>query len=66
VFSKAILDTLVEWHLYDYKIKLINRVRLEDLKYSLLRKITFKELKAYKKYITENLGKGFIKISALL
>ena len=56
-FSKAASDKLLPHRLYDYKIKLEAE---HQLLYSPLYKHTKEELQAAKKYITENLAKGFI------
>jgi len=47
---------------WDYKIKLVNGVKFEDLGFSPLYKIIIKELEVYLKYVNKNLAKGFIKI----
>lgn len=64
VFSKAISDDLAERQSYDHKIELTEGGRPEDLGYSPLRKMTLEEMEACKKYITENLDKGFIEASS--
>lgn len=64
VFSKAISDGLAERRTYDHKIELVEGGRPEDLGYSPLRKMTLEEMEACKKYITENLEKGFIESSS--
>ena len=63
MFLKKELDKLVPYYKYDYKIKLIAN---NNLGYSLLRKHTEEELRTMKKYITENLDKGFISTSTAL
>ena len=62
VFSKVKSNILPPYYSYDYKIKLKGEGK-KALKYSLLYKILIKELKAVKEYITDNLNKGFIKLS---
>jgi hypothetical protein len=60
MFSKSKSDKLSLHRLYDYKIELKGN---NALKYSLLYKITIAELKTVKKYLINNLDKGFIKAS---
>jgi hypothetical protein len=57
VFSKAKSDQLLPYQEYNHKIQL---ERESNLGFSLLYNHSVKELKAVKKYITENLCKGFI------
>jgi hypothetical protein len=64
-FSKAASNKLPLYCLYDYKISLETRIEA-NLKYSLLYKILLKEFKAMKKYLLNNLNKGFIKASQAL
>ena len=58
VFFKKVLNILLFYYLYNYKIKLKTK---NNLKYSLLYKIITKELKTIKQYLIKNLNKGFIK-----
>jgi hypothetical protein len=60
MFSKSKSDKLLLHQLYNYKIKLKDN---NTLKYSLLYKIITAELKTVKKYLINNLDKGFIKAS---
>jgi hypothetical protein len=60
MFFKNKSDKLLLYQLYNYKIKLKGD---NTLKYSLLYKITIAELKTVKKYLINNLDKGFIKVS---
>jgi hypothetical protein len=60
MFFKSKSDKLPLHRLYDYKIKLKDNNTFE---YSLLYKITTAELKTVKKYLINNLDKGFIKAS---
>lgn len=64
VFSKAISDDLAESRPYDHSIDLVDGGRPEELGYSPLRKMTLEEMEACKKYVTENLDKGFIQASS--
>ena len=57
VFSKSESDKLSPYWSYNYKIELIGK---NNLGYLLLRQYTLEELTTIKKYITENLQKGFI------
>jgi hypothetical protein len=63
VFSKSKSDKLPSHWLYNHKIKLKNN---NTFKYSLLYKITTAKLKTVKKYLINNLDKGFIKASQAL
>ena len=63
MFLKKESDKLVPYCKYDYKIELIVN---NNLGYSPLRKHIEEELYTIKKYITENLDKGFISISTAL
>jgi hypothetical protein len=63
VFFKSKSDKLLLYRLYNHKIKLKGD---NTLKYSLLYKITTAELKTVKKYLINNLDKGFIKASQAL
>jgi hypothetical protein len=63
MFSKSKSDKLPLHRLYNYKIKLKND---NALRYSLLYKITTAKLKTIKKYLINNLDKGFIKASQAL
>ncbi|KAI0991102.1 hypothetical protein K3495_g17085, partial [Podosphaera aphanis] len=62
VFSKAESDKLPPHRAYDHKIELEGQGE-RSLKYSPLYKMSLDELEAVKKYITENLDKGFIEPS---
>ena len=55
---------LALYQLYNHKIKLT--AKLTSLGYLLLRSHMLKELEAMKKYITDNLGCRFIKLSKAL
>ena len=57
IVSKEASDTLLLHRSYNYKIKL---GRLNTLGYSLLYKMTTLELKKTKRYLLDNLYKGFI------
>ena len=59
VFSKAASDILPPHRIYDHKIQLEKEVE-GNLGYSPLYKMTTAELEATKKYLLENLDKGFI------
>jgi hypothetical protein len=63
VFFKSKSDKLPSHRLYNHKIELKGD---NTLKYSLLYKITTAELKTVKKYLINNLDKGFIKASQAL
>ena len=60
MFSKAALDILPPYYLYNYKIKLIGD---NNLKVSPLYSYLSKELKILKQYLVNNLNKEFIKAS---
>ena len=60
MFSKRESDRLTRCTYLDHYIDLLPSVNLEELGYSALYKISLEELEAYRKYITENLAKGFI------
>jgi len=57
VFSKAVSDQLAPYRSYDHKIQLEGE---NNLGFSLLYNHNLEELRAIKKYITDNLQKGFI------
>jgi hypothetical protein len=59
IFLKLVLDQLLLYRSYDYKI--VFESDKKELIYSLLYKISIKELEAIKQYLFENLDKGFIK-----
>ena len=59
VFSKATSNKLPPYCLYNHQIELEPN-KIVDLGFSLLHQQTIEELLATKKYIVENLGKGFI------
>jgi hypothetical protein len=63
MFFKSKSDKLLLYQLYNHKIKLKDN---NTLKYSLLYKITTAELETVKKYLINNLNKGFIKASQAL
>jgi hypothetical protein len=63
MFSKSKSDKLPLHRLYNHKIKLKGD---NTLRYSLLYKITTAELKTIKKYLINNLNKGFIEASQAL
>jgi hypothetical protein len=63
VFFKSKSDKLSLHRLYNHKIELKGDNTLE---YSLLYKITTAELEIVKKYLINNLDKGFIKASQAL
>lgn len=64
VFSKAESDQLSSFRPRHYhKIELLEGSRPEDLGFSPLYRMTADELEACRKYITENLHKGFIESS---
>ena len=54
------LDELLLYYLYNYKIKLELGAQLS---YGLLYSQSTKELKLVKEYLIKNLNKGFIKVS---
>lgn len=66
VFSKRESDKLPPLHGMNHHIDLEEGKRLEDLKYSLLYKMTLEELEACRQYVTDNLRKGFIAPSSAL
>ena len=59
MFSKAVSNKLPPYCLYNHQIELEPN-KIVDLGFSLLCQQTIEELLATKKYIVENLGKGFI------
>jgi hypothetical protein len=63
MFFKSKSDKLSLHRLYNHKIKLKDN---NTLKYSLLYKITTAKLKTVKKYLINNLNKGFIKANQAL
>jgi hypothetical protein len=63
VFSKAVSDQLVPYRLYNYKIQLEGK---NNLGFSLLYNYNLEDLQTIKKYITDNLQKGFIASSSTL
>ena len=64
VFSKYDSNTLPEHRPCDHKIELEEGHRPEELGYSPLCKMSLDELEAVRKYILENLSKGFIEASS--
>jgi hypothetical protein len=63
VFSKAVSDQLVPYRSYNYKIELEGE---NNLGFSPLYNYNLEELQTIKKYITDNLQKGFIAPSSTL
>jgi hypothetical protein len=63
VFFKSKSDKLFSHRLYNHKIELKDD---NTLRYSLLYKITTAELETVKKYLINNLDKGFIEASQAL
>jgi hypothetical protein len=63
MFFKSKSDKLLLYWLYNHKIKLKGD---NTLRYSLLYKMITAELKTVKKYLINNLDKGFIKTSQAL
>jgi hypothetical protein len=63
VFLKEALNQLPPHCTYDHKIQLENADSLNDIGYSLLYYYSAVELEEVKRYITENLDKGFINTS---
>jgi transposase InsO family protein len=61
VFSKAASDQLPPHRLYDHQIHL--ETDEKELTYSPLYKMSLEELEATKRYLLDNLGKGFIEPS---
>ncbi|EDO04015.1 hypothetical protein SS1G_06497 [Sclerotinia sclerotiorum 1980 UF-70] len=62
VFSKQESDILPPHRSYDHSIKLEDRAE-ESLTYSPLYKMSIEELEVVKRYLTDNLSKGFIEPS---
>ena len=62
-FSKVDSDKLLLHHSYDYKIKLERPESSQELGYSPLYYQLTQELEEVKRYLTENLDKGFIVLS---
>ena len=60
VFSQTDSDILLPYRLYDYKISLMEE---KTLPWGVLYSISQDELKVLKKYLEENLSKGFIRAS---
>jgi hypothetical protein len=60
IFSKKVSDTFLLYCLYNYKIIL---EKPNDFGYSLLYKLTIKELEKTKRYFLDNLNKGFFELS---
>jgi hypothetical protein len=63
VASKAEFNKLLSYWPYDYQIKLEQGVLTSDLKFHLLYCMLAEELEVVKKYLVENLDKGFIEPS---
>jgi hypothetical protein len=66
MFSKKILNQLLLYYTYNYKIQLKNANSLNNIRYSLLYYYLTVKLEKVKQYITKNLDKGFINISQAL
>ena len=66
VFSKEVSDTLRSYGKYNYKIKLLNDVRLGTLRHSALWGISASQLEFVKKFLEEHLKKEFIEVSNAL
>src|SRR6266536_2720759 len=64
--SKTESDKLAPHRLYDHQIELEKDALTSDLKFHLLYCILSKELEVVKKYLVENLDKGFIESSQAL
>ncbi len=65
IFNKVEFNKLSLYRFkMDYKIEV--KGNINDLSYNLLYKIFISKLKAYKKYLINNLRKGFIKSSFTL
>jgi hypothetical protein len=62
VFDRQEADKLPERRSYDYKIELKDN---QQLSYGPLYNMSQNELKVLRKYLEENLGKGFIRVSFL-
>jgi hypothetical protein len=60
VFLKEISDTFLLYCLYNYKIIL---EKPNNFRYSLLYKLTIKKLEKTKRYLLDNLNKGFLELS---
>ena len=63
VASKAESDKLAPHRLYDHQIKLEEGASTSDLKFHPLYRMSAEELEVVKKYLVENLDKGFIEPS---
>ena len=63
MFSKEASDTLPPHRTYDHKIQLEDPASASSLSYSPLYHQSAAELEEVKRYITENLDKGFIEPS---
>ena len=57
---KAESDKLSPYRSYNYRIKLKKDALTSDLKFYLLYRMLAEELEVVKKYLVENLDKGFI------
>jgi len=66
VALKTESDKLAPHRLYDHQIELEKDALTSDLKFHLLYCILSKELEVVKKYLVENLDKGFIESSQAL
>ena len=66
VFNKVNLNILPKYTPINYKIELEKGYKLNELGINPLYRITLLELEEYRKYITENLQKGFIKANLIL
>lgn len=63
VFSKKISDIMTKYSKYNHRIRLLEGYK--NFGHSALRKILQKQLKFVKKFLKNNLKKGFIKASSL-
>jgi hypothetical protein len=66
VFLKKASNQLLLYCTHNHKIQLENADSLNNIRYSLLYHYSAVKLKEVKRYITENLDKGFINISQVL
>lgn len=65
VFNKVKSDTLPQHHKdINHKIIFEEGKKPDDLKFNPLNKMTVEELEEYRKYITDNLQKGFIEANS--
>ena len=66
IFNKYNSNVLPDYRPYNYKIDLDKGYRLKKFNYNPLYKMSLNELKAVRKYIIENLTKGFIESNSSL